>query len=225
MADREWTVQVDIYNPHLFAGGIDGVSHIFTDIGNGTDGDNDTVRVRRAVVVEEVICPPRNGADLIHIALHDIGKRVIKRVGRLAVLEVDIGIFRCAADDGPVRIQRTGAECGESFLVDERFQFVVLHDFHFLYFMACAESVEEIDERHAAFNGRQVGNAGKIHDFLYIRFSKHGTAGGSRTHYVLMVSENRKGVVCKGAGGDMEDAGKKFTGYFIHIRQHEKHSL
>ena len=145
MADRERTVQVDIYNPHLFAGGIDGVSHIFTDIGNGTDGDNDTVRVRRAVVVEEVICPSRNGADLIHIALHDIGKRVIKRVGCFAVLEVDIGIFRRAADDGSVRIQRTGAECGESFLVDERFQFVVLHDFHFLYFMACAESVEEID--------------------------------------------------------------------------------
>ena len=57
--------------------------------------------------------------------------------------------------------------------------------------MACAESVEEIDERHAAFNGRQVGNAGKIHDFLYVRFSKHGTAGGSRAHYVLMVQIER----------------------------------
>ena len=89
-------------------------------------------RSRQApVVVEEVICPSRNGADLIHIALHDIGKRVIKQVGCFAVLEVDIGIFRRAADDGSVRIQRTGAECGESFLVDERFQFVVLHDFHF----------------------------------------------------------------------------------------------
>ena len=35
---------------------------------------------------------------------------------------------------------------GEYEAFEISLQFVVLHDFHFLYFMACAESIEEIDE-------------------------------------------------------------------------------
>ena len=163
--------------------------------------------------------------NLIHVILDNIRQGIVEGVCRFAVLEVDIRVFCSAADDRMVRIQGAGTEFCEGFLINQGSQFIVVKNFDFLDFMARAKSVEEVDEGNPALDGSEVGNAGEVHDFLDIRFCQHGTAGSPGAHDILVVTENGQGVVGKGAGGDVEYARQQFAGYFVHVRNHEKHPL
>ena len=216
---------MDVQYTYFFAMGIEGIGDVLADIGDGTDGDDDTVSVRCAVVVEEVVASSCDFGNLVHVVLDDIRQGVVEGVRRFAVLEVDIRIFCGAADDRMVRVQGAGTEFCECLPVDEGSQFIVVKDFYLLDFMARTEAIEEVDEGDPAFDGSQVGNAGEVHDFLDVRFSQHGAARSPGAHDILVVAENGQGMVGQGTGGDMEYARQQFAGYLVHVRNHEEHPL
>lgn len=104
-----------------------------------------------------------------------------------------------------IRVQSSCSEISQCFLIDERSQFIIIQDFNLLDFMANTETIEEVDERNAAFDGSQMSDAGKIHDFLCVSFSQHSAAGSSCTHYILMIAKNGQSMVGQCTGSDMEN--------------------
>ena len=86
--------------------------------------------------------------------------------------------------------QSTAAELLQGLLVYQRSEVVVLQHFNLLDFVRRAETVEEVQERHAALDGRQVCHAGQIHHFLYGTFAQHGETGLAARHDILMVTED-----------------------------------
>ena len=109
---------MDIEDAYLFAVGVQCISHVLADIGDGADGDDDAVRIRCAVVVEEVVASAGDFADFVHVVLDNVRQRIVEGVGCFAVLEVDIRVFCSAADDRMVRIEGAGTECSKGLLVD-----------------------------------------------------------------------------------------------------------
>ena len=59
-------------------------------------------------------------------------------------------------------------------------------------FVRGAEAIEEVDERHATFQSRGMGDGGHIGSFLRVSATKHGEAGGSAGHDVSVIAENGK---------------------------------
>ncbi len=122
------------------------------------------------------------------------------------MLEEYIGVFGHSASHGSVGVEASLAELGESFTVEQRSELVGVEAFDFLYLMGSPESVEEIDERHAAFYGCEVGYGGKV-------------------HHILMVAEDAERMRCESTCGHVENPRKKFSGNLIHIGKHQEQSL
>ena len=118
MLHREGAVQMDVKNAYLFAVGVQCISHVLADIGDRADGDDDAVRIRCAVVVEEVVASAGDFADFVHVVLDNVRQRIVEGVGCFAVLEVDIRVFSRAADDRMIRVESPGTECSKGLLVD-----------------------------------------------------------------------------------------------------------
>ncbi len=218
-------IEMDGDEPDLFAFFAKRVDDVLCRVAHRADGDHDAVRIGCAVVIKEMMRAAGDFGELVHVALHDIGQRVIIRIRRFGVLEINIRIFRRAANDGMIRRKRARAEIGERFLVDERREVFVGNRFYFLNFMARAETVEEIDEGDASANGGQMRHGGQIHDFLDIRFGQHGATGRPRAHHVLVIAENRKRVRGQSPGRDVKDTRQELAGDLVHIRNHEQHTL
>ena len=225
MLDREWAVEVYIQHADFFAVGIERIGDVLADVGDRADRDDDAVSIGCAVVVEEMVASAGDLGDLIHVALNDVREGIVEGVRCFAVLEVNVRVFCGAADDRMIRIESAGSEVRKGFLVDERSELFIAHDLDLLDLMARAEAVEEIDERYAAFDGSKMGNACEVHDLLGIRFCQHRAARRTRTHDVLMVTEDGECVVCKSSRCDVENAREQFACDFVHVRYHEQHAL
>ena len=101
--DGERAVQADLEEAYLLAGGVEGVHGFVGHFGAGTHHNEDALGVRGANVIEQMVMPAHNGAELVHGVLDDGGRSEVERVHRFARLEIDIGILSGAAEDGPVR--------------------------------------------------------------------------------------------------------------------------
>jgi hypothetical protein len=60
--------------------------------------------------------------------------------------------------------------------------------------MRSAESVEEMQERYAAFYRGEVSNRAEVHNFLNAVGAKKGKAGLAAGHYVAVISEDGESV-------------------------------
>ena len=63
------------------------------------------------------------------------------------MLEVNIRVFRSAANNGGVRIERTVTEVLQRFGINKAFKLIEFHDFDLLNFVRRAEPVKEVDKR------------------------------------------------------------------------------
>ncbi len=95
MGGAEGPVEPDLEEARLAALGVEIPDHLLEAAGDAAHGDDDLLRLRVAVVVEELIVPPRQGGHPGHIVLHDAGHRVVVGVHRLPELE-----GRVRVDDG-----------------------------------------------------------------------------------------------------------------------------
>ena len=70
-----------------------------------------------------------------------------------------------------------------------------------------------------------MSNRCQVHDLLHRAGGQHCKAGGTGSHNIGVVTEYRKGLGCKRAGCNMENARQKLACYLIHIRNHKKKAL
>ena len=190
MFGRERTVQVNGYQAHLFALCGQVVDGFADGFGYGTHGDDDAFSVCGTVVREQAVLAAGDFRHLVHVVLYDGGNCVVVIIARFTVSEERVGVFGHTACHRMFGRQGTAAEFLQSLLVYQGSEVVVLQHFNLLDFVRRTESVEEVQERHAALDGRQVCHAGQIHHFLYGTFAQHGETGLTARHDVLMVAED-----------------------------------
>ena len=163
--------------------------------------------------------------DFGHVVFYDFGNSFVVLVASFAVLEEDVAVFSHATGNGRIGSECAGTKIGKRFLVEKGSEIFLLEGFDFLYFMRSTEAVEEIDERNARFNCREVCHTCKVHHFLNGTFGQHCEASLTDRHHVLMVTEDRKRMRSNCSSRHMENRRKKLTGDFIHVRDHQEEAL
>ncbi len=98
------------------------------------------------------------------------------------------------------------AELGDLVVVHQAGHVLVVDDLDLLDFVAGAESVEKVDERHAGIDGGKVGDQRHVHALLHAGGGQEGEAGLPARHDVGMVPENGQRVGGDGARRDVEHA-------------------
>ena len=127
-------------------GGFDGGAH----------EDDDPLRVGGTVIIEEMILPAGELADLGHIFLRSFGDGIHLLVAGLAALEEDVRVYGGTPGGGMLRVQGVGPEGPQSIHVHQRPEILIVQCFDLLDLMRGTEAVEEVQERHTAVNGGQV---------------------------------------------------------------------
>ena len=219
------TVQMDIQQAHLFAPGGQVVDGLLSGFGGTAHQHHHTLCIRCTVVVEQLVLPTRQLADLGHVVLHRIGDGRHLLVAGLAALEENVGVHGGAAGGGVLRVQRVAAERPQCIHIHQRAQPLVVQRLDLLDLVAGAEAVKEVQERHPTVDGAQMCHRAQIHDLLRGGGRQHGKPGAAHAHHVAVVAEDGQGVGGQGAGGNMEYARQHFTGDLIHIGDHQQQAL
>ena len=141
------------------------------------------------------------------------------------MLEEVVGVFSHTTGYRIHRIQCAGTEFSQSFLINQRSKIFVFQHFDLLDFVRSTETIEEVHERNAWLDSRQVSNTGQIHNFLYRTFSQHSKASLTSWHYILMVTEDTQCVRSQCTRWYMEYTWQEFTGNFVHVRDHQEKTL
>ena len=81
---------------------------------------------------------------MLHRLVHHIGHGIVETIGRLAGLEVDVGILCGTARYRVFRTKGTGTESGQRIPVEKSGEIILLHKLDFQYLVRRTESVEEV---------------------------------------------------------------------------------
>ncbi len=221
----EGSVEADVDQADPLAAGdeaIDGVAH-----GGGTRShhDHDAVGVGVAVILERGVGPTGEGRQAVHLGDHDVGNGGDQRVGGLAALEEHVGVLGGAPDDGPVGVEGPGPVPGDRVEVDHRGDRGVVDGGDRVDLVAGAESVEEVQERHPALEGRGVGHEGEVVGFLHRSGGQHGHPGLAARHHVAVVAEDAERVGGDRTGGHVDHRRQVLAGDLVEVRDHQQQAL
>ena len=217
--------QVHLHEAHLLALRVQGVHGLLDAAGHGAHGHHHALGVGRAVVVEAVIGPAGDFADLRHVVLDDVGQGVVIGVGGLAHLEEDVRVLHGGADHRVLRVQGVVAEGVHGVHVQQRAQILIGNLLHLVDLVARAEAVEEVQEGHAPLDGGQVGHPGQVHDLLHAAGAQHGKAGLAAVHHVGVVAEYGHGVGAHRAGRHVQHPRQALAGDAVQHRDHQHKAL
>ena len=195
------------------------------DVVDGAHGDDDISGILGAVVNERSVLTARDLGHLLHVLGHDVGQSVVVLVLQFAGLEVDVRVLGGTTGYRVLRIQSALTIFLQSLVVNQLAKLLHISSLNLLNFMRGAEAVEEVYERHAAFDSGEVCHRSEVHDFLDAAGGQHGEARLTAGHHVGMVAENRQSLSCQSAGRDVEHARKQFTGNLVHIGNHQQETL
>ena len=221
----EGAVQMDIQHAYFFAPGGQVVDGLLGGLGGAAHEYDDSLCIRCTVVVEQLVLPSRQLADLCHVVLHRLGDGRHLLVARLTALEEDVGVHGGAAGGGMLRVQGVAAESTQGVHIHQRAQLLIIQRLDLLNFVAGAEAVKEVQERHPTVDGAQMCHRAQIHDLLRGGGRQHGKAGAAHAHHIAVVAEDGQSVGGQSSGGDVEHARQHLTGDLIHIGDHQQQAL
>ena len=141
------------------------------------------------------------------------------------MLEENIAVLSRAHLNGMFGIERARFKCLDVVHVDERQNIFIIDAVDFGNFVAGAESVEEVQERHSRFKRRQMGDKSQVHRLLNRVGRQHGESRLAARHNVRVVSENVESVAGDASCANVEDAGQQFARDFVHIWNHQQQTL
>ena len=225
LVGTERTVQANLHEADLLAVGVEVVDDLLSHVADGAHGDDDTVSIRGAVVVEQLVVGADLGIDLRHVLLDQLRHGVVVLVGRLTVLEEDVAVFMAAAHLRMLRVQTALTEGIDRIHVHHISQIIIIPDGDLLDLVRGTEAVKEVQERNTALDGGQMRHGGQIHDFLHVALGEHGEAGLAAGHNVGLVTEDGQGVRSECARRHVEDGRKQLTCHLVHVRDHEQQAL
>ena len=225
MLDGERTEQADLHQADLLAVGVEVVNDLLEHVAEGAHADDDAVGIGSAVVVEQAVISAELGIDLAHVLLDDGRQLVIGLVAGLAVLEEDIAVLVGAAGVRVLGVQGVVTEGLDGVHVEHVLEVVEVPHGDLLDLVRGAEAVEEVQERHAALDGSEVGDRRKVHDLLDVALGEHGEASLAASHDVGVIAEDVECVGGDAAGGDVEHARQALASDLVHVRDHEQQAL
>ncbi len=222
---RERAEQPHFHHAHLFAMMIDVVDHFFHRFSAGTHQHDHAIGILRAGIFIYVVLSSGQPGKLVHGSLHDPGHALVKWIDRLARLEIHVRVLRSAAYERMVRRQRA-CPVREHQLVVYHFP----HHFgrHLLDlgdFVRSAETVKEMQDRHARFQRCRLGDQRHIHRLLHRIGGETGKAGRACRHHVAMVAENRQALGGQRTRCDVHHEGRELSGDLVHIGDHQQQAL
>ena len=221
----EGAVQMDLDHAHLFALGVQVVDDLPQGAADAAHGDDHPVRVRRAVVVEQLVVPPRQVADGLHVFLHDGGQAVIGAVAGLPVLEEGVRVLDGVADRGMLAVQGPGLEAADGVPVHQAAHVVVVQHLDLLDLMGGSEALKEVLEGDAALDGGEMGYGAQVHALLHAGGGQLGEARLAAAHDVRVVAEDGQAVGGHRPGGDVHDTGQHGARDSVHGRDHQQQAL
>ncbi len=154
----EGSVKVNLNNTNLFSLRSQVVNNLFTGLGGGTHGNDNTVRIGITIVIEGLVFTTGQSGDLLHVIGNDVRNGIIVRIAGLSCLEENIGVLSRTTGNRVLRIQCTISELINSFPIQKLSKFIVLKDFDFLNFSRGSETIKEVQKGNAALNCREVSN-------------------------------------------------------------------
>ena len=221
----EGTVEMHLDQAQLLALLVEVVDGLLDGLAAAAHGDDHALGIGGAHVVEELVLAAHQRADLLHDLFHDGGGGVVELVGRLTVLEVDVGVLRGAGLMRMIGVKGAVAEGLDLVPGHQGLDVLVINRVDLLHLMAGAEAVEEMQEGNAALQRGQMRHQRHVHGFLHAVGSQHGKAGLAAGHHVGMVAEDAQGVRGQRAGAHVEHAGQQLAGDLVHIGDHQQKAL
>ena len=209
----------------LLALGVEVVDDGLDGLGHRTHSHDDVLGILGTVVGEGGVLAAGQLADLSHILGHDVGQGVVVLVLQLAGLEIDVAVLGGTAGHVVLGVEGVLAESLQGLLVHQRTQVFHIPSLDFLDLVAGAEAVEEVEERHAALEGGEVGHRGEVHHLLHRALGQQGEARLAGAHHVGVVAEDGEGLGGEGAGAHVEHAGQQFAGDLVHVGDHQQQTL
>ena len=222
---REGTVEVYGHQTHLATLLRQVVDRLLDGLRHRAHGHDDVFGLGMAVIDEGFVVAARDLRDLAHGVGHHVGHGVVELVGRLARLEIDVGVLRRTARDGVLGVERPGTEGLQRIAVEQRRERRLVDQLDLLNLVRGAESVEEVQERHAGLQRHEVRDARQVHHLLHGRGGQHGEARLPGGHHVLMVAEDRQRLRGQRAGRNVEDARQQLARNLVHIGDHQQQTL
>ena len=144
------------------------IDNFLCNVANRTHCNNNSVCIRSAVVVEQLIICTDLSVNLIHVIFNNIGKCIIILVASFSVLEEYIAVFSGATKNRMFRVDSSCTECSNCILIYHRLKIFIIPYFDLLNFMRSTEAVKEIDKRNSALYCCQMSNSAEVHNFLRI---------------------------------------------------------
>jgi len=134
------------------------IYRLFSSLGTGTHGNDYFSGVGGSGIVEQVIVATGQFAKAIHRLLYDRCRLQVEGVGGFPPLEEDIGVLRSTTDHRALRRKSAGAHSGDEFFIDHGFEVVFAQALDFVDLGGGAETVEEMHEGYARFEGGSIGD-------------------------------------------------------------------
>ena len=111
-----------------------------------------------AVVLKRFVLPAGRGGKVIHCLFNMVVNRVVPGVRGLAGLEIGIRVRRCPANNRVFRIKSPGAMRVDFRLRQQIQDSIVGQRDDFVDFVRGAETIKEVNKRHAAFKRGDMRN-------------------------------------------------------------------
>ena len=223
--DRERTVQPDVEETDLLAGGDQGVDGLAHGTGARAHDDDDPLCVRGSVVVNEAVLAPGVPGELVHHLCHDPGHGVVVGVAGFAALEEDVGVLGGTARGWGVRGEPAQPVLQHQLVRKHGAHDVLADDVDLVDLVRGAEPVEEVHERDARTHRGGVGDECEVLRLLHRRRAEHRPAGHPGAHHVGVVAEDRQRVGGQGAGGDVDHARRQLARDLVHVGEHQEQAL
>ena len=193
--------------------------------GDGAHSDQNVFCIGCTEVVEQLIVSACDFVDFVHVVFHDFRQTCIERCLCFSVLEEYVRVLYGRTLYGMFGVQCVFAEFAQCVFIQQFCDIFVVHYFDFLQFVRSTETVEEMHERYAAFDGCQVCDAAQVHNFLYGSGGKHCYTDLTTSHNVGVVAEDGESMCTNGSGAYMEYAGFELTGNTVNAGDHQQQTL
>ena len=144
----EGAEQPHLKHADLFTAGVQPIQRFFHRLATRAHENDDTLRVRRAMILEEPVLPPCQSSKRVHCVLNDVRAGRVERVDGFACLKIDIWILRRAAQDRLLRRQCASAMLTHTLLRSHLAQRLLGQQINLLDFVRGAKTVEEMHERN-----------------------------------------------------------------------------
>ncbi len=221
----EWPIEANLQQPQLLALLVQQIDGFFGSLCARAHQHNHTLRIGRAVVIEQVVGAAGLRGKAIHHRLHDSRNRRMEGIAGLASLEENIGILRRAANDRPVRRQRVLAERNNVLVVHHRPDGLVADGQDLAHFVRSAEPVKEMNERNAGFKRGDLRHQCQVVYLLNGIGGQHRPARRPASHHVGVVAEDRQRMGGQGPGRHVHGRRGQLAGNLEHVGNHQQQAL